>query len=342
MRASYLAIAAAAAWMTGCAVGPNYQRPQVTLPANFRAPEPMREPQAASLADLKWFEVFHDEKLQELIHESLVHNYDLRDAVTRVDQARANLGITRSNQLPQVSASSSVEVTRLSRDGSFPLPSTFVATQNRNWGQAGLNLLSFELDIWGRLRRATEAARASLLNAEENRKAVVSTLVSEVASDYFQLLQLDYELEISQRTLETRRDSLRLVESRRSGGVATLLDLRQAEQLVSSAAESIPQLQQHIHAPGICGSVRHLRRRQPLPARRVRRVDSDAYARHRRYRRLLSDALSFADRRRGVRAAGGGRPVELDFWQGGPVGAARRFRDRRCTRATHDQRRVGQ
>jgi multidrug efflux system outer membrane protein len=246
MRASYLAIAAAAALLTGCAVGPNYQRPQVTLPANFRAPEPMREPQAASLADLKWFEVFHDEKLQELVHESLVHNYDLRDAVTRVEQARANLGITRSNQLPQVSASSSVEVTRLSRDGSFPLPSSFVANQNRNWGQAGLNLLSFELDIWGRLRRATEAARANLLNAEENRKAVVSTLVSEVASDYFQLLQLDYELEISQRTLETRRDSLRLVENRRSGGVATLLDLRQAEQLVSSAAESIPQLQQQI------------------------------------------------------------------------------------------------
>lgn len=246
MRASYLAIAATAALLTGCAVGPNYKRPQVALPANFRAPEPMPEPQASSLADLKWFEVFHDEKLQELIHESLVHNYDLRDAVTRVEQARANLGITRSNQLPQVNASSSVEVTRLSRDGSFPLPSSFVATQNRNWGQAGLNLLSFELDIWGRLRRATEAARATLLNAEENRKAVVSTLVSDVANDYFQLLQLDYELEISQRTLETRRDSLRLVENRRAGGVATLLDLRQAEQLVSSAAESIPQLKQQI------------------------------------------------------------------------------------------------
>jgi multidrug efflux system outer membrane protein len=246
MRTSFLAIAAAATLLTGCAVGPNYKRPQVALPANFRAPEPMREPQTASLADLKWFEVFHDEKLQELIHESLVHNYDLRDAVTRVEQARANLGVTRSNQLPQVSASSSVEVTRLSRDGSFPLQSSFVAEQNRNWGQAGLNLLSFELDIWGRLRRATEAARANLLNAEDNRKAVVSTLVSEVASDYFQLLQLDYELEISQRTLETRRESLRLVENRRSGGVATLLDLRQAEQLVSSAAESIPQLQQQI------------------------------------------------------------------------------------------------
>jgi NodT family efflux transporter outer membrane factor (OMF) lipoprotein len=246
MRACYLAIAGAAALLTGCMVGPNYKRPQVAVPANFRAPAPLPEAQAASLADLKWFEVFHDERLQELIHESLAHNYDLRDAVTRVEQARANLGVTRSNQIPQVNASGELEVTRLSRNGSFPLPSSFVANQNRNWGQAGLNLLSFELDIWGRLRRATEAARANLLNAEENRKAVVSTLVSEVASDYFQLLQLDYELEISQRTLETRRESLRLVENRRSGGVATLLDLRQAEQLVSTAAESIPQLQQQI------------------------------------------------------------------------------------------------
>jgi multidrug efflux system outer membrane protein len=191
MRAFYLAIAAAAVLLTGCAVGPDYKRPQVAVPANFRAPEPLAELQAASLADLKWFEVFHDEKLQDLIHGALARNFDLRDAVARVEEARANLGITRSNQLPQVSASGDLQITRLSRDGSFPLPPSFVANQNRNWGQAGINLLSFEIDIWGRLRRATEAARAQLLNAQENRKAVVSTLVSEVAADYFQLLELD-------------------------------------------------------------------------------------------------------------------------------------------------------
>ena len=98
--------------------------------------------------------------------------------------------------------------------GRSPLPASFVPNQNRNWGQATLNLLSFEVDIWGRLRRATEAARANLLNAEENRKAVVTTLVSDVATDYFNLRELDYELEISQRTLDTRRDSLRLVQER--------------------------------------------------------------------------------------------------------------------------------
>lgn len=246
MRAWYVAIAAAAAMLTGCTVGPNYRRPQVAVPANFRAPDPLPEPKAVSLADLKWFEVFRDEKLQELIRGALVQNYDLRDAVARVEEARANLGITRSNQLPQFDASGALEITRLSRNGSFPLPQSFVANQNRNWGQAGLNLLSFEIDIWGRLRRATEAARANLLNAEENRKAVVSTLVAEVAADYFQLLQLDYELEISQRTLETRRESLRLVRERQSGGVSTLLDLRQAEELVRSAAETVPALRQQI------------------------------------------------------------------------------------------------
>ena len=246
MRSACLAIAAAAAVLAGCTVGPNYKRPQVAVPSNFRAPVLLPEPQATSLADLKWFEVFHDDKLQELIRVALVENYDLLDAVARVQEARANLGIVHSNQLPQVGASGALEFTRLSRDGQFPLPASFVTTQNRNWGQATLNLLSFELDLWGRLRRATEAARANLLNAEENRKAVVSTLVSEVAGDYFQLRELDYELEISHRTLESRRTSLQLVSDRKDGGIATRLDLRQADQLVSSAAETIPTLQQQI------------------------------------------------------------------------------------------------
>jgi multidrug efflux system outer membrane protein len=158
MRASGLTIAAAAALLTGCTVGPNYKRPQVAVPANFRAPEPLPAPQAESFADLKWFEVFQDEKLQDLIRTALAQNFDLRDAVTRVEQARANLGITRSNEIPQVSASGELNVTRTSRNGAFALPPGVLFEQNRNLGQAGLNLLSFELDIWGRLRRATEAA----------------------------------------------------------------------------------------------------------------------------------------------------------------------------------------
>jgi NodT family efflux transporter outer membrane factor (OMF) lipoprotein len=246
MKYSLSAIIVAAGLLSSCAVGPNYVRPTVPVPERFRAPEPLPAPQAASLADLKWFEIFKDEQLQQLTRTALEQNYDLRDAVARVEQARANLGITRSNQFPQASAEGNVQFTRLSRDGSLPLPASFVREQNRNWGQGSLNLLSFELDLWGRLRRSTEAARANLLNAEENRKAVVTTLVSDVATDYFNLLQLDYELEISRRTLDTRRDSLGLVQERAGGGVATLLDLRQAEQLVSSAAQTIPALQQQI------------------------------------------------------------------------------------------------
>jgi NodT family efflux transporter outer membrane factor (OMF) lipoprotein len=246
MRYSLTAILISAALLGSCAVGPNYVRPTVPVPVNFRAPQPLPPAQAESLADLKWFEVFKDEELQGLMKSALKQNYDLRDAVARVEEARANLGIARSNQIPQASVSGDLELTRLSRDGSLPLPATFVPSQNRNWGQGSLNLLSFEVDLWGRLRRSTEAARANLLNAEENRKAVVTTLVSDVATNYFNLLQLDYELEISQRTLDTRRDSLRLVQDRQGGGVATLLDLRQAEQLVRSAAQTIPALQQQI------------------------------------------------------------------------------------------------
>jgi multidrug efflux system outer membrane protein len=231
---------------TACKVGPNYKRPAVAVPANFRAPDPLPPAQAASIADLKWFEVFKDEQLQQLIHVALLQNYDLRDAVARVEEARANLGIQRSFQYPNFAASGEVQVNRLSRDGATPLPEQFLPSQNRNFGTAALQLLSFEIDIWGRLRRATEAARANLLSAEENRKAVVTTLVSDVATAYLSLRELDYELEISQRTLRTREQSLDLTKSRQIGGVSTLLDLRQSEQLVYSAAESIPEIQRRI------------------------------------------------------------------------------------------------
>jgi len=227
-------------------VGPNYRRPAVVPPAAFRAPEPLPPGEAESFADLKWFQVFKDPQLQELIRTALVRNYDLRDAVTRVEAARANLGITRSDQFPNVAAGGSVDFNRLSRDGQTPLPAAFLPNQQRTFGTATMQLLSFEIDIWGRLRRATEAARANLLSAEENRKAVVTTLVSDVATSYLTMRELDYELEISQRTLKTREESLVLTKQRQTGGVSTRLDLRQAEQLVYTAAENIPATQEQI------------------------------------------------------------------------------------------------
>src|ERR1700730_15813402 len=157
MLKSKIAPLIAAALLAGCTVGPNYQRPAIPAPTNFRAPEGTSTADPTSVGDLKWFEVFKDEKLQELERTGLAQNYDLRDAVARVDAASAQLGVTRSNQYPNVGAGADISTTRLSRNGQTPLPASFVPSQNRTFGGANLDLLSYEVDIWGRLRRATEA-----------------------------------------------------------------------------------------------------------------------------------------------------------------------------------------
>ncbi|MGH8630269.1 MAG: efflux transporter outer membrane subunit, partial [Burkholderiales bacterium] len=229
----------------GCAVGPNYRRPVVTPPAVFRgagSATPATDP--ASLADLKWFEVFKDEQLRELLRTALTRNYDLRDAMVRVEAARALLGITRAGQFPTVDGSASVSAQRISTRGAFPLPQG--VDQTRAVGTVALNLLSFEVDAWGRLRRATQAARADLLASEENRKALMTILVSDVASAYFNLLELDIALEIARRTLNTREGSLQLIKNREQRGLATLLEVRQGEQLVHTAAQAIPSIEQLI------------------------------------------------------------------------------------------------
>ncbi|RPI10800.1 MAG: efflux transporter outer membrane subunit [Acidobacteriales bacterium] len=234
MRTRFITTLVSACLLAGCTVGPNYRRPAVTSPAVFRggAADP------TSLADLKWFEVFKDEQLQQLVRTALAQNYDLRDAVVRVDSARANVGITRADRLPNLTASADVTTLRFSTGGSFPLPEGF--SQRRTFGSVALNFLSFEADVWGRLHRATEAARANLLASEENRKTVITTLVSDVATSYFDLLELDTELEIARRTLATREDSLKVIRIREGRGLASLLDLRQGEQLVHTAAQRIP------------------------------------------------------------------------------------------------------
>jgi multidrug efflux system outer membrane protein len=217
----------------------------VQSPAAYRGvADPAPQPDRRTLADAKWFEVFNDDKLQELIRQSLVSNYDLRAAVARIDEARANYGITRSDQFPTIGASSDVATERRSRDGSFTLPEP--VTRDRTFGSVLLNLLTFEVDVWGRLRRATEAARADLLASEETRKAVITTLVSDVATSYFNLRELDFELEISKRTLVSRQESLRIIKLRQERGVSNMLDVRQAEQLVYSATEVIPATEQAI------------------------------------------------------------------------------------------------
>src|ERR1044072_3040794 len=205
-----------------------YQRPTVQTPATYRN-DTATQPDPQSLANLKWFEVFKDEKLQELIHDALAGNYDLREAVARVDAARANLGITRSDQFPQVGASADVINQRQSRSSAFDIPEPI--KRDRSFGSVLLNLFTYELDIWGRLRKATAAARSDLLATQEARLAVITTLVSDVAKEYFNLREFDFKHHITRRALTSREGSLRIIKLREQRGVSTMLDVRQAEEL---------------------------------------------------------------------------------------------------------------
>ena len=232
--------------LAGCTVGPNYQRPAVQAPATFRAPEPTAGAEAASLADLKWWEVFKDEKLQELVRTALAQNYDLRDAVARVEAARA-ISALRGPINSQCERERRCAIRpRLSRNGPTASAGVVRALAESHFGRGTLNLLSFEVDIWGRLRRATEAARANLLSAEENRKAVMTTLVSDVASAYFSLRELDYELEISRRTLATRQDSLDLIRTARPAASRRCSICARPSNWCTPRLETIPALQQQI------------------------------------------------------------------------------------------------
>ena len=210
--------------LSGCMLGPDYRRPAVTTPDSFRGASAVIPPDKQAIAELKWFEVFQDEQLQELIRTALQQNYDLRDAVARVDAARANLGITQADQYPNFGIGADVNAIESSRRGQFTIPRG--TSRERTFSTVFLNLFSFEIDIWGRLRRATEAARADLLGADWTRKAVLTTLISDVATAYFSLLELDMELAIARNTLTTREESLRLIKTQLQGGIVTLLDVR--------------------------------------------------------------------------------------------------------------------
>jgi multidrug efflux system outer membrane protein len=182
--------------------------------------------------------VFQDKQLQDLIHTALQQNYDVRIAATRILEARAQVGIARADQLPTISAGAQAVNERYPRVKLYPQYET-------SSNQVDLSL-AWELDFWGKYRRATESARANLLATEWARKEVINTLVSDVAAAYFQLRELDLELEISRRTLASRKNSLRLTQTLANGGATSMLDVRQAEQLVFTAAETIPDLERQI------------------------------------------------------------------------------------------------
>lgn len=222
--------------LAGCKFGPNYKRPKVDAPSVYRADA--QAGQGASIAEEKWWAVFQDPELQQLIRTSLAENYDVRIAASRILQAQAALGITRADQFPTITAAASATSQHIPETIAGPA-STKVASQ------ASLSLF-WELDFWGKFRRATEAARANLLATEWGQRAVITSLVSSVASAYYQLRELDLEMEISRQTLATRQESLRLVKVRQRGGVTSMMDVRQSEQLVYFAAASIPDLERRI------------------------------------------------------------------------------------------------
>jgi multidrug efflux system outer membrane protein len=222
--------------IAGCRVGPNYQKPAVQTPAAFRdlSENPRAQAQAASLADLPWWQVFQDPQLQELIRTAIKQNYDLQLATERINAARAQVAITRSALFPQVQGNGN-----------------FSGGKEHNF-QTTFNFLTlsadaaFQLDFFGKLRRATEATRAELLATEDARQTVLLTLVSDVASDYFTLLELDLQLQITHETIKTQEDSVKLTNLRVEHGVATKLDVLQAQQTLDTANAQIPDLERLI------------------------------------------------------------------------------------------------
>ncbi len=225
--------------LSGCTIGPKYKRPTVNAPEMYRGLAPDADQQSvASLSNEKWWTVFQDEQLRELIRVAIAENYDVRIAATRMLQAQAALGITRADQYPSIYAGAAATNQRFPLTAITPPFETSANVLNPS--------LLWELDFWGKFRRATEAAQADLLATEWGRRAVITSVVSSVATAYLQLRELDLEMEISRRTLQTREESLRLVKVRAEGGTTSMLDVRQSEQLVYTAAAAIPDLERRI------------------------------------------------------------------------------------------------
>jgi len=249
--------------LAGCMLGPDYRRPAVNAPGVYRGDSQAGVASAQSLGAEKWWEVFQDPVLQQLIRTALEQNYDLRIAASRVLQAQAQLGITRANQFPTVSAGAEAFSERNPKiSSSFP-------SYEAHAGAVDLAVV-WNLDFWGKYRRQTEAARASLLASQWGHNAVLAGVVSSVATAYFTLRELDLALDVSKRTLAARQDSLRLTSVLAKHGSASGLDVRQSEQLVYTAAETIPDLERQIALQE--NSLSILLGRNPGPIPRGRRL----------------------------------------------------------------------
>lgn len=230
-----------AATITACRVGPKYERPELNIPAEFRS-DTSDGARHESLGDEKWSEVFRDSVLQSLIRRALTENFDVKIATARLLQARAQLTITRADQFPTIAVEANATRVRTpaTTRGGFSLP----ASTDNTFRFGGM--LSWEVDFWQKFRSATEAQRANLLGARWATRAVLVSVVRDVAQGYFTLRELDLELAIARRTLDAREESLRLTRVQEQGGVVSLIDVRQAEQLVATAASVITDTERAI------------------------------------------------------------------------------------------------
>ncbi len=237
--------ALAAAVACACAVGPDYERPALDVPADYKAAASAAPPASGpAFADLGWWEVFEDPQLAAYLEEALANSFDLKIAAARVLQAAAGARIARSEFFPTINAGGDLQTARVSERGPTPLAPG--VDPEYEFGTAFIAMPAYEIDLWGRIRRANEAAWATLLATEADRQTVRQTLVALVATTYLELLELDHELEIALRTLDTRQDSLQLTIEREAGGVAALQDVRQAEILVHTAEAAVAEIHRAI------------------------------------------------------------------------------------------------
>jgi outer membrane protein, multidrug efflux system len=224
--------------LCACKVGPNYQRPPLTVPGDYRgvAPDASTQPPSSAepFAEMQWPAVFQDEVLQGLIKEALANNYDMRIAATRILQANASLGITHANQFPTVNGSAAVTN---QRSALYPGAPTF--------DTMGLQL-DYIVDFWGQYRRATESARATLLATQFGQSIVQTSLISSVASNYFLLRQFDFQLDYSKQTVEADKEILDLNNVKFKGGESAITDVYQAQALVEQAEAEVITLKQAI------------------------------------------------------------------------------------------------
>ncbi len=233
------ALAVLIALPLGCKVGPNYERPAVHSPSEFRraATDTTVSSGTNSFGDLGWWSVYDDEQLRMYISEALTNSWDIKIAAARVLEAAASAKITRSQFFPTVNAGGDWQTVRSSERGPVPIPHG--TNPQQDFGDAFLAMPAYEIDLWGRIRRANEAARARLLESEDAQRIVRQTLVASVATTYLQLLELDLELEIGHASYDNRTNSLVLTQSREEGGVSSMQDVYQAKVLVYTAEASI-------------------------------------------------------------------------------------------------------